>query len=188
MQPLHLLKCYEYLVTSSWPDQTNTILFAFLYYKVGRTSLILLFPVPSFGLKYLSQWVAERSCPACQCSPVTLQEQCMGWPDTSSLCATNSRRTPEAEHQGDIQGLSQEGMHSTGPEALRHSLCPKNGRPWPCGKHAQIIKNDINFQEQIIATPNQSQTKYFQANLYWKGIKSDHCRQLSETLNNEILL
>lgn len=85
MRPLHLLKCYEYLVTSSWPDQTNTILFAFLYYKVGRTSLILLFPVPSFGLKYLSQWVAERSCPAGQCSPVTLQKQILPFDKTSIL-------------------------------------------------------------------------------------------------------
>lgn len=32
--------------------------------------------------------------------------------------------------------------------------------------HKPTTENDFNFQEQIIATPTQPQTKYFQANLY----------------------
>lgn len=69
---------------------------------------------------------------------------------------------------------------------------PKSGRQADPervgGKHKATTEDDFNFQEQIIATSTQPQTKYFQANLYGKGIKSGHCKQLSGTLNNEIWL
>lgn len=69
---------------------------------------------------------------------------------------------------------------------------PKSGRQADPervgGKHKATTEDDFNFQEQRIATSTQPQTKYFQANLYGKGIKSGHCKQLSGTLNNEIWL
>lgn len=83
------------------------------------------------------------------------------------------------------------GHHSTqvGQELL---LDPKNGRQADPERvestHKPTTQNDFNFQEQTVAIPTLPQTKYFQATLYWKGINSDHGRQPSETLNNEIWL
>lgn len=103
--------------------------------------------------------------------PVTLQEQCLDWPVPAPFVPQTQENTGEAEHQGDTSAAFR-GSHRRRytAQGLRHEgtlSFPKMTDPEHVENvHRTTIKNDINFQEHIIATPSQSQTKYFQENTY----------------------
>lgn len=110
--------------------------------------------------------MAEWALPAGQGSPVTLQEPCMDWPTPAAFVLQTLESTGEAEHQGNTSGALRGSHRRTcitqdlGYEGI-FSAPKMEDSEHVESMHRRTIKNDINFQEQIIATPNQSQTKYF---------------------------